>query len=283
MVQGQRGQVLTPTRCAVLGSPVEHSLSPALHRAAYAALGLDWIYESHRVEAAELAGFVAGLDGSWRGLSCTMPLKSAVVALGVPDATVALLGVGNTLVFDGVPSDPATTRVANTDVAGLASALTAAGLGEARSAVILGNGATARSALCALAGLGVRTVDVMARTRDRTDALIALGDRLGVAVASVGLDHSPDPCDVVVSTTPAAAAAGLAGVLVRAAPVVFDVIYDPWPTPLAVAALAAGRVVVNGLDLLAHQAVGQVRLMTGLDVDVEVLLAAGRAALAARS
>ncbi len=80
--------MLTVRRCAVLGSPIEHSLSPAIHAAAYAHLGLDWTYERHEVVADGLAAFVAGLDESWRGLSCTMPLKEAVVRLGQPDDIV---------------------------------------------------------------------------------------------------------------------------------------------------------------------------------------------------
>ncbi len=268
--------------CAVLGSPVEHSLSPVLHRAAYAWLGLDWTYERHRVEADELASFVAGLDRRWRGLSCTMPLKEAVVPLGVPDEIVTTLGVGNTLVFDGVPGDPATTLVRNTDVPGLESALRAAGVTSARTALLVGNGATARSSVCGVTRLGVTTAYVLARDSAKTDVLARLGERFGVEVLHLPWAGDVPDVDVVVSSAPATAVAGVADRVAQAAPVVFDAIYDPWPTALAVAAAAADRTVVNGLDLLAHQAVGQVALMTGRDVPAEVLLTAGREALAAR-
>src|SRR5450759_395020 len=182
MVPGQHGEVLTPRQCAVLGSPIEHSLSPAIHRAAYDYLGLDWSYGRHEVVAAELPLFVAGLDDSWRGLSCTMPLKHAVVPLGQPDEIVTLLGVGNTLVFDGHPSDPAATRVRNTDVLGLEAALRSADAAGSTSALLVGNGATARSALAAVARLGVTEVTVLARDAQKTEALVVLGERLGVAV-----------------------------------------------------------------------------------------------------
>ena len=255
---GQPRQVLLVTDpgagrvCAVLGSPVEHSLSPELHRAAYAWLGLDWTYERHRVEAADLPAFVAGLDDRWRGLSCTMPLKEAV------------------------------TRVRNTDVEGLESALRAAGVATAATALLVGNGATARSALCGVARLGVSRAYVLARDPAKTERLAALGDRFGVAVHPLGWDAVPPAVDLALSSAPAAAVTSVAGRVAAAAPVVFDAIYDPWPTALADAAAAQGRIVVNGLDLLVHQAVGQVALMTGRRVPAEVLATAGRQALAAR-
>lgn len=271
-----------PRRCAVLGSPVEHSLSPALHRAAYAHLGLDWTYERHRVEAEELADFVAGLDDTWRGLSCTMPLKHAVVPLGVGDDVVALLGVGNTLIFDGTPADVTTTRVANTDVRGLEDALRSVGLGTVTRGLLVGNGATARSSVLALSHLGATEVDVMARDAAKTAHLAELGERVGVAVRHIGLDATPDPVDVALSSVPAAAAGEVADRVAAAALVIFDALYDPWPTRLAEVGRAAGRVLVNGLDLLAHQAVGQILLMTGCDVPAEVLLTAGRSELSRR-
>ncbi len=268
--------------CAVLGSPVEHSLSPVLHLAAYDWLGLDWTYERHRVEADELAAFVAGLDSRWRGLSCTMPLKEAVVPLGMPDQTVLSLGVGNTLVFDGDPGDPETTRVANTDVPGLESALRAAGVETAAAALLIGNGATARSTVCGVARLGVTTAYVLARNPGKTAVLGALGERFGVTVHHLDWDAELPEVDLALSSVPAPAASARAREIAHVTGVVFDAVYDPWPTPLAAAAQEAGRTVVSGLDLLAHQAVGQVALMTGRQVPAEVLLTAGRQALSRR-
>ena len=276
--------MLTVRRCAVLGSPIEHSLSPAIHAAAYQHLGLDWTYGRHAVVADELADFVAELDDSWRGLSCTMPLKEAIVRLGQPDDIVTTLGVGNTLVFDGHPADPATTRVRNTDVLGLEAALVAADAKGATTAMILGNGATARSCLAALSRLGVGRVLVLARDPRKTASLAVLGEQLGVVVSHQRLGGSVPAVDIAVSTVPADAQRPLADDVAASARIVFDAIYDPWPTPVALAAQKRGRaVVLNGLDLLAWQAVFQVELFTGETVPVDVLLDAARKALAARA
>jgi shikimate dehydrogenase len=276
--------VLTVRRCAVLGSPIEHSLSPAIHAAAYKHLGLDWTYGRHEVAADDLADFVAELDESWRGLSCTMPLKEALVRLGQPDDIVTTLGVGNTLVFDGHPADPATTRVRNTDVLGLEAALVAADATGSTTAMILGNGATARSCLAALSRLGVGRVLVLARDPRKTESLAVLGEQFGVVVSHQSLGGSVPAVDIVVSTVPAATQVPLADDVAASAGIVFDAIYDPWPTPLALAAEKSGRaVVLNGLDLLAWQAVFQVELFTGETVPVDVLLDAARKALAARA
>ena len=98
-------------RCAVLGDPIAHSLSPALHRAGYAAVGLDWTYDAHRVAAGGLSEFVRGLDASWRGLSLTMPLKREALELASEASPIArLAGAANTLLLvDGAlrPVPPA--------------------------------------------------------------------------------------------------------------------------------------------------------------------------------
>jgi shikimate dehydrogenase len=283
VVPSQQGEVLTTRKCAVLGSPIEHSLSPAIHKAAYAHLGLDWSYGRYEVLADELSGFVDELDESWRGLSCTMPLKHAVVALGQPDETVSMLGVGNTLVFDGHPSDPATTRVCNTDVLGLEAALRDADAAGSTSALVVGNGATARSALAAVARLGVMEVTVLARNARKSEPLVALGDRLGVTVHHVQLGGAVPPSDIALSTVPAEAQVDVARV-VAASSIVFDAVYDPWPTPLARAVAEAGHArLLNGLDLLAWQALYQVELFTGQSVPVAVLLDAAHEALARRA
>ncbi|MDR0284231.1 MAG: shikimate dehydrogenase, partial [Propionibacteriaceae bacterium] len=168
-------------KCAVIGSPIAHSLSPVLHRAAYAELGLDWEYDRREVTAAEVRDFIEGLDRTWRGLSVTMPCKRAIVPLGEPDPVVAALGVGNTLIFDGQPGDRAATRVHNTDVTGIQLVLGA--LDPAARIVVYGNGATARSCVYALAGLGVGRVAVRARDAAKTVGLAADGAAWGIAVA----------------------------------------------------------------------------------------------------
>lgn len=269
-------------RCAVLGSPIEHSLSPVLHRAAYEALGLaDWTYDAHEVDERRLAGFVAGCGPEWAGLSLTMPLKSAVLELGRPSETATLVGAANTLVFD---HDGGRHRVENTDVTGMTAALLGAGVTGADRALLVGAGATARSSLAALAPLGVTDVAVMARSAARAhDSLDPVAEHLGITLAVLewGVVPAEDRA-VTIATAPTDLERELADRVAGVSPVVFDIIYDPWPTALGAAAQRAGATVLDGMDLLAHQAVGQVRLFTGRDVDVTVLLSAGRAALADR-
>jgi shikimate dehydrogenase len=260
----------------VLGSPIAHSLSPALHRAAYAALGLDWTYDRFEVDEDGLSGFVADLDDRWRGLSLTMPLKVAALALGEVDPLAALVGAANTLVLT-----EGRARLHNTDVGGLVWALQQAGVQEVPRVTVLAAGATARSSLVSAARLGAETVTVVARDPAKVAPLVTLGAELGVVVSALPWSEPLPPADAVISTAVAGAADGLARAAAASAPVVFDAVYDPWPTRLAEAATAAGCTVVNGLDLLVGQALLQVELMTGRPVEAEVLYAAGRAALAA--
>lgn len=269
-------------RCAVLGSPIVHSLSPVLHRAAYDALGLDWRYDAHEVTEAGLTAFLDGLDGSWRGLSLTMPLKRAVLPLlDAASDRATQAGACNTVVLDGQ------RRVGhNTDVGGAATALRERYDGPVERAVILGGGATAASVLLGLADLGCREVTLLVRDESRAAATVASAGRHPgapqVRVRPLGAD--PGTADVLVSTVPAAAQDTGVAALVDRASVVFDVTYDPWPTPLARRATASGRLLVGGLDLLVHQAVLQVELMTGrTPAPLAAMRRAGEAALAARA
>ncbi|HEY5820591.1 MAG TPA: shikimate dehydrogenase [Propionibacteriaceae bacterium] len=263
-------------RCAVLGSPIEHSLSPALHRAAYAVLGLtNWTYDRFEVAETALVDVVSQCDPSWRGLSLTMPLKTAVLELGEVDAVAALAGAGNTLIFD-----EDVRRVYNTDVGGLVWAIQRAHPERVATVTVLGAGATARSALVSATQLGAREVVVMARTPAKAEPLRLLGESLGIAVEVRPWAASLPAADLVVSTVTASGPDAIAESVAASAPVVFDAIYHPWPTVLAEAAAQAGCTVVNGLDLLVGQALLQLELMTGRQVEPEVLYAAGRQALA---
>ncbi len=259
-------------RCAVLGSPVAHSLSPVLHRAAYAALGLDWQYDAHEVPEDRLAAFLDGLDDSWRGLSLTMPLKRAVVPLldTMSDRAVQAQAV-NTLVLE---REGGQLRRAghNTDVAGAAAALRERYPGPVGRVTVLGGGATAASVLLGLADLGCRVATLLVRDEGRAvETLAALARHPAppqVEVRPLGSDVAP--ADVLVSTIPAAAQAAHLH-LASQVSAVFDVVYDPRTTPLLRAATEAGATVVEGLDLLVHQALLQVELMTGRGVSLDVL------------
>ncbi|MFC5066167.1 shikimate dehydrogenase [Actinomycetospora atypica] len=263
-------------RAAVLGSPVAHSLSPVLHGAAYAALGLrDWTYERVECTAEDLPGLVAGLDETWVGLSVTMPGKRAAlaVATGATDRA-RRLGVANTLVRsgDGWAADC-------TDVEGIAGALRAAGIREPAplaaglyDVVVLGAGATASAAVGAMAVLGNEDVQLVVRDPARAGDTAAVIDAYGMrrlvrtfdALDEVDLSRAK----ALVNTTPAGAVdAAVADRLVAGLPegaVVLDAVYHPWPTPLAAAAQARGLAVATGLDMLLHQAFGQVEQFTGM-------------------
>jgi shikimate dehydrogenase len=265
------------TRAAVLGSPIAHSLSPVLHRAAYAALGLGWSYEA--IECDE-GGLAAVLDRPWAGLSLTMPLKRAVLPLldEVSDLARAVGGV-NTVVFDAERR-----RGFNTDVHGIVAALAEAGVPAPGSAVVLGAGATACSALAALRELGLGKAVVVARDPGRAAEAEAAASRLDVGV-SVRTFAEPLPvADLVISTLPAGAADPYAEAIARSTGALFDVVYASWPTPAARAVRSAGGVIADGFTMLLHQAVRQVALMTGVaDVPVEAMRAAGRAEIDRRA
>ena len=258
-------------RAAVLGSPISHSRSPVLHRAAYAALGLDWSYDAIDVTTSDLAGFLDTCRWpDWAGLSLTMPLKTDVLPL-LDDVseTASLTRAANTIVFteQGRAGH-------NTDVAGMQRALQEAhggGFVPQRGAII-GSGATARSALAALARMGAREIDVIARSPERARDLLPLGSDLGVVV-SISPWESPAPieADAVIATVPPRAADVLAARVPPAPGVLLDVAYGSGVTALTSAWTRAGGVSADGLDLLLWQAVDQVRLMTGQEPPVAVM------------
>lgn len=271
-----------PRVCGVLGDPIGHSLSPVLHRAGYRALGLDWTYDAHRVPSGGLPDFLAGLDDAWRGLSLTMPLKREAVPLVDELSDVAARsGAVNTIVVDRA-GGVRRLRGENTDVPGAVAAIRERTALVPRRATILGGGATATSSGLALAGMGVREVDLLVRAPERAqetlEVLQALPDGPRVRVRL--LDDDVSPGDVVVSTIPAAAQTPALVERLAEAPVLFEVVYDPWPTPLVAAATGT---VVSGLDLLVHQACLQFELFTGLQAPLEEMRAAGERALAERS
>ncbi|MGN6299667.1 MAG: shikimate dehydrogenase [Angustibacter sp.] len=274
----------TGRRAAVLGSPIAHSLSPVLHRAAYAAMGLvGWRYDAIEVGDADgLRELVASCDDSWAGLSLTMPLKRLVQPLLSEQSEVArATGSVNTVLFtaEGLVGD-------NTDVEGLVHALGESGVVGAERAVVLGGGATAASAVAALVRLGCANPQVVVRSVDRAAAVAATGDALGATVRLRPWDDAPAAlaqADVVVTTVPVSGHAAVVAAIDAAAArpgLLLDVTYDPWPTPAAARWTAGGGRAVGGFGMLLHQAAAQVRLMTGREPDVEAMRAAGRAALA---
>jgi shikimate dehydrogenase len=272
-------------KAAVLGSPIAHSLSPVLHQAAYRAIGLTgWIYQAIECDEAGLPGLLAGCGPDWAGLSLTMPLKRAVLPLlDRVEPLAAGVGAANTVVFTG-----GRRHGHNTDVPGAIAALAEQGvtgtfLPPGAAVLILGAGATACSALAAARGLGIGEVRVAARDPARASDLLAAAGRLGVKVTLTPFGEPVgDSPDLLISTVPAGAAdpyaQRISGRALRPR-CLLDIVYHPWPTPLAVAARQAGAAVADGFDLLLHQAVGQFELMTGRPAPLEAMRAAGLAAL----
>lgn len=252
----------------MLGSPIAHSLSPALHRAAYDALGLDgWTYRAIECGSDELADVLRTLDGEGlAGASLTMPLKHAVVPmLASVEPLAAEVGAANTVLFTG-----GGWSGFNTDVPGMVDALRGIELPE--TATVLGAGATAASAVVALASLGVTHVVVRARRPAAAAELLSLAGGRGLVI---DIEPWPDEldADLVVSTVPAGAADALAAGDATGR-VLFDVVYAPWPTPLAAAWSARGGRVIGGLELLIAQAAHQVKLMTGAEPPIDAMRAA---------
>ena len=255
-------------RLAVLGHPIAHSKSPALHAAAYDALDLDWSYETIDMTTDALPEFIRTRDADWRGLSLTMPLKRDVLPLlGAMDEFTELTGGANTVLFGADPFDAKRRmlRGFNTDVYGVTESFRAAGVEKLSTVRLLGGGATAASVLVAVSRLGARRVVIAARSLEKLGPLIALAEWLGLELAVEPLseiDRTFVP-DAVVSTLPNGVELGrdvdLGDESCRRS-VLFDVAYEPWPTALATSWFEAGGVVIRGLEMLAHQALIQVRI-----------------------
>ncbi|MFC4468801.1 shikimate dehydrogenase [Streptomyces xiangluensis] len=278
-----RARAAEARRAAVLGKPIAHSLSPVLHRAAYADLGLgDWSYDRFEIDEAALPGFLEGLGPEWAGLSLTMPLKRAVIPLlDEISATAASVEAVNTVVF----SEDGRRTGDNTDVPGMVAALREHGIEQVDSAAILGAGATASSALAAVSRICPGEIVAYVRSEARAAEMRQWGERLETEVriadwadAERAL-HAP----LVVATTPAGTTDALASAVPGRPATLFDVLYDPWPTALAARWSAYGGAVVSGLDLLVHQAALQVEQMTGrAPAPLGAMRKAGEHALAGR-
>ncbi|MDR7080915.1 shikimate dehydrogenase [Arthrobacter ginsengisoli] len=282
------------SRAAVLGHPIGHSKSPALHRAAYAHLGVELDYTAIDVTEEELPAFMARVrqdvreKNDWRGLSVTMPLKAGMAREVDEVRGVAReLGVINTVAFEAPAPGDSTgcTRLVgyNTDVAGIVNALRHAGAVSAPTGVVLGGGGTAAAALAALKDLGAPDAEIFVRDVSRAAEARTAAAALALPVRILPLSEAAAAiaaADVVICTLPPRAADPLADELAeqlarragepsrQSAPglsgVLLDVAYDPWPSRIASVWQEAGGTVVPGLEMLIYQAVEQVRHFTGL-------------------
>lgn len=263
-------------RAAVLGSPISHSLSPTLHNAAYLALGIEAKYDAVEVGSNELSNFmqqVKNTDANWIGFSLTMPLKEEIFLVADKvDSLAAQIKSANTL----IPTNDGWLAT-STDVAGFIWALASHGVKDFKTIQIIGAGGTARAAAAAIDAPG-RSIQVISRNPDREADM-----RNAVTLAELTFSDWSDislNADLVINTTPKGAADNLPsgnGVL-------FESLYNPWPTELA---YKWDGLVIDGLDLLVHQAIDQIHLMTGYVIDrplmAQLLRAAGEAELRDRS
>lgn len=272
-----------PRRFAVVGSPVDHSLSPVLHRTAYSTLDIhDAQYTRHEVPAGMLQEFLTqGPGRELAGLSVTMPGKPEAFALAAEtDATSRALRVANTL----LRREDGSWRAENHDVHGIMATLRDHGAGTGGSGAVLGSGATALSAVAALIELGVDTVLLSARSPEKLIPLQEFATKHGTEVQHIpwGRHHEVLAADMVISALALEGARAVAAQwrslpsLPRAG-VLLDVLYDPWPAPLAAEVAGAGGEVADGLEMLAHQADMQLRSMLGVpSAPVAQMLAAAR-------
>lgn len=246
-------------KAAVLGSPVGHSLSPVLHTAAYKALNLDHTYSAIETVESELGNFLGTIDSSWLGVSLTMPLKEvAFDYVDVCDEVSTKTGAINTLVFGNK------IQAFNTDVLGLVDAVEEAQAAEIATGVIIGSGATARSALVALHKLGASQINCVARNESDIARLAKLASEIGVTFKRTPLtDSNWLSAQVVINTTPLGVMDESARDVLTPSGLLLDVVYNPWPTQLAASWAVNGGSIVSGLSMLLHQAGHQVTLMTG--------------------
>lgn len=270
---------MSPRVAWVIGSPVEHSLSPTIHNAAFAALGLDWEYFAVAVPAGRAPSALAAMRSlRLGGMSVTMPHKEAVAgAVDVLTPRAESLGAVNCVGWRGTQLEGDST-----DGPGFLDALRVDhGWDPAgRRAVVIGAGGAARAVVAALAEAGAAAVGVVNRSPERAERAATLAGPVG-AVATT--DAVAD-ADLVVNATPLGMGGegGLAVDPARLGPgqVVADLVYDPVETPLLAVARAAGAVPVTGVGMLVHQAAHAFRRWTGEDPPVEVMSAAAVAALA---
>lgn len=250
----------------VWGSPISHSLSPVLHRAAYSQLGLDWSYDLREVTEAGLLGAFSAVPHQVVGLSLTMPLKTKALEVVKPRSPVVeLLGVANTVVRqeNGWILD-------NTDPWGVVGALEPFAR-PLSTAWILGAGATARSVGYALHLTGAKRIVLVVRNPPRATPTASILGSLGLEVLVVSTEDMAgnDAPDIVVSTLPGGTAFPANGDMswLTHRSGLLDVAYSPWPSPVAIAWDGSPQPVVSGVSMLVHQALRQVRLFVLGDVE----------------
>jgi shikimate dehydrogenase len=255
---------------AVLGSPIAHSLSPLLHSLAYEHLGLTARYEAIEVKGGDLAKFLAGTDKN--ALSLTMPLKEeALKVADIVSDVASRISCGNTLSFNkGVWS------LTSTDVSGFDHALQMHGLEKVESALIIGAGATARAAVSSVSQIA-KSVSVISRNPER-EAAMNQASLVDVTYLPWEFTSQINTAALVINTTPNQAADFFASSINSPSGTFFEVLYHPWPTSMSKVWTKSSGHVIDGLDLLIHQAVSQIEIFAGITCDRQFLYTKMRAA-----
>lgn len=261
-------------RAAVLGSPISHSLSPTLHTTAYQEMGLKGTFEAIEVRSGELGKFIEAQDSSWTGFSLTMPLKEEVIEIAdVIDEIALQIASANTLTRSGD-----NWKVTSTDVNGFVQSLYAHGFREFESVVILGSGASARAAAAACSAF-TKEIQVLHRSAKRESAM--RNSAPNVEMNFSDWEAKVPRADLVINTTPAGVADKFIG-QAKFNGVFFEALYNPWPTKILQYARSNGAYGIDGLELLIHQGIDQVSLMSGIAMDRGELAPILRAACLAK-
>ncbi|MEY5004114.1 MAG: hypothetical protein RLZZ594_144 [Actinomycetota bacterium] len=261
-------------RFAVLGSPISHSKSPAIHLAAYRVLGLDWEYGRAEVSRGGLRKFIDELDGHWDCFSVTMPLKEDATRFAdLHDEPSTLTKATNTLVIDEFGK----WHGYNTDIFGLIQALAKTLPALPKHVLVIGSGATAVSAITAVSQFAPKAhIQVFARNPEARDAVIRYAKELGLrAGAAKRLKSATAKAHLTISTVPSGAMDEQAEALMglrfwKPGGALMDVAYNPWPSKLAQSWQKHEQVVISGLEMLIWQAVAQIRLFYAADMAVEL-------------
>ncbi len=258
-----KGRGIQLIDAAVLGSPIAHSLSPLIHSLAYEYLGLTAHYEAIEVNAGALTKFLNQTDKTC--LSLTMPLKEEAMKVADVISDVATrISCGNTLSLnEGVWS------LTSTDVSGFDKALKMHGIDTVDSVLIIGAGATARAAMAAVSAI-TKSVSVVSRNSER-EAAINKASGINVSYLPWKLTDEINDADLVINTTPNQAADFFLSGIDKPRGTLFEVLYHPWPTAISRAWSETQAQVIDGLDLLIHQAIAQVEIFSGVACDRDIL------------
>ena len=249
-------------QAGVLGSPISHSLSPILHRTAYAALGVTAQYSAYEVGSGNLIKFLNEGGKNLNCLSLTMPLKEEALEIATHVSDIALqISSGNTLY-----KNDDEWHLTSTDVEGFSYALAAHERSVSGKVLIIGAGATARAVVAACAAT-CKTLTVVTRSNSREESIVKTAAGMSVDFVDWGSEPSMDSFDLVVNTTPGDSAAKFANGVMSPQGILFELIYNPWPTQLLASWKKTGGSTIDGLELLIHQAISQVEIFTSQTVN----------------